>query len=206
MVFEIDKLPYSYNALEPWIDAKTMEIHHDKHHKTYADKFNSAVEKYPNLQKKNAEELLANNLMIVPEEIETSVRNHGGGFVNHNFFWKVMAPAKKSGKPSNDLMDEIEKTFEGFDKFKEKFKDVAMNRFGSGWAWFVLNPKTKKLEIISTANQDSPISLGLVPLLTIDVWEHAYYLKFNQKRADYVDSWFNVVDWKKVSELYEEAK
>ncbi len=197
MAFTLPKLSYVYDALEPYIDTKTMSIHHTKHHQTYVNKLNEAIAKHPELEGKSAEELLK-DLNSIPEDIKTAVRNHGGGHVNHTFFWQILAKDKKfDGK----VADAIIKTFGSFDKFKEQFTASALGRFGSGWAWLVLN--NGKLEIVSTANQDSPISEGKWPILGIDVWEHAYYLKHQQKRADYVADFFNVINWTKVNELYE---
>jgi len=198
MKHQLPKLAYEYNALEPFIDAKTMEIHHSKHHQTYTDKFNEALDKHPQLFEKDPKELLK-NLNSIPEDIKTAVRNHGGGYVNHCFFWEILAPSGQ--KPSGKLLKEIEKTFGSFDKFKELFNASALGRFGSGWAWLVLN--NGKLEIMNTSNQDSPLGEGKIPLLTIDVWEHAYYLKYQNKRADFVNSFWNVINWKRVGELFE---
>ena len=197
----LPKLPYAYNALEPSIDAKTMEIHHSKHHLTYTDKFNEALDKHPELYSKKPEELLS-NLTAVPEDIRGAIRNHGGGYVNHCFFWEILAPTGQ--KPVGNVAKAIDKEFGSLDKFKEQFNTAALGRFGSGWAWLVVN-KDKKLEITSTANQDSPLSEGKKPILCIDVWEHAYYLKYMNKRADYVTAFWNVVNWKKIDELFAKA-
>jgi len=185
------------------MDAKTVEIHHDKHHQTYTDKLNLALDKYPELYKKKAEELLI-DLSKVPEEIRTAVKNNGGGYVNHNFFWEILTGDKKNQKFEGKIADEIKKTFGSFDDFKAKFSDAALNRFGSGWAWLVLNKG--KLEIYSTANQDSPLSEGKIPLLTLDVWEHSYYIKYQNKRADFIAAFWNIVNWKKVNELFINAE
>ena len=200
MVFELPALEYEYDALEPWIDAKTMEFHHSKHHKTYTDKFNSFIEKYPELFKKSAEELIA-NLDSIPEDIRIGVRNHGGGYANHKFFFNLL---RKDIKISGKIAEEINKTFENFEEFKKKFSEIALGVFGSGWAWLVVD-KAGKLDIVKTSNQDSPLSSGLKPILTLDVWEHSYYLKFQNRRADYIDAWWNVINWKKVEELYKRA-
>ena len=197
MKHELPKLPYSYDSLEPFIDAKTMEIHHTKHHQTYIDKLNDALSKYPELQDKKVEELLANNLKIVPEEIKTQVKNHGGGHFNHTFFWQIL---KKDVKAEGKVIEAINKTFGSFDKFKEQFTKEALAVFGSGWTWLVLN--NGKLEICSTGRQDSPIMEGKIPILGIDVWEHAYYLKYQNKRADYIAAFWNVINWNKVDEIY----
>ncbi len=203
MAHTLPKLPYAYTDLEPFIDAKTMEIHYTKHHQAYIDNLNKALEKYPELLQKKVEELLANNLQAVPEEIKTPVRNHGGGHVNHSFFWKIMDSNAGLKEFKGEIAEAINKEFGNFDKFKEKFGNAALTRFGSGWAWLVLNKE--KLEVYSTANQDSPLMEGKVPLLGLDVWEHAYYLKYQNKRVDYIAAWWNVVNWKKVEELYGQA-
>lgn len=199
MAFTLPKLNYGYDALEPVIDAKTMEIHHTKHHQTYVDKLNLALEKYPELQKKKVEELLK-DLNKIPEDVRNAVRNHGGGHYNHTLFWELMTPNKKDREMKGKVVEAIEKTFGSFDKFKEQFNNLALNRFGSGWAWLIVNKG--KLEIYSTANQDSPISEGKISLLGLDVWEHAYYLKHQSNRKNYVEGWWAVVNWKKVDELY----
>ncbi|MDI6722845.1 MAG: superoxide dismutase [Candidatus Aenigmarchaeota archaeon] len=199
---KLPDLPYSYDALEPYIDEQTMRIHHTKHHQAYIDKLNAALEKHPDLQKKAAEELLK-GLSSIPEGIRTVVRNHGGGHANHSFFWLVMSP-EAGGEPKGPVADAINERFGSFGKFKEEFTNAAMNRFGSGWAWLALG--NGKLEIISTANQDSPLSEGKVPILGVDVWEHAYYLKHKSNRAAYVQDFFNVINWEKVNEHFVSAK
>lgn len=196
MVYKLPKLPYKYDALEPYIDSKTMEIHYTKHHQAYIDKLNIALEKYPQLQKKNVEDLIK-DLNSIPEDIRIAVRNHGGGHANHSLFWELL---KKNVKLEGEIVKSIDKEFGSFDEFKKKFTEVAMNRFGSGWAWLVIN--NGKLEIYSTANQDSPLIEGKIPLLGLDVWEHAYYLKYMNKRADYVNAFWNVVNWEKVNKLF----
>jgi len=198
MKYELPKLEYAYDALEPFIDARTMEIHYTKHHQTYVDKLNEALAKHPEL-KDDVEKLLA-DLNKVPEDIRLAVRNHGGGHVNHSLFWGLL---KKDVKFEGNIQEVIEKEFGSFDEFKKQFSDASLSRFGSGWAWLVV--KDKKLEIISTANQDSPLMEGKKLLLGLDVWEHAYYLKYQNKRADYVAAFWNVVNWKKVDELYKKA-
>jgi len=198
-MYTLPPLPYAYNALEPFIDERTMTIHHTKHHQTYVDKLNAALAKHPEIDEP-VEELLK-NLNSVPEDIRTAVRNHGGGHVNHTFFWNIMAPA--GGQPSGELAEAINATFGSFDKFKEEFTAAGMNRFGSGWAWLVLNKG--KLEITSTANQDNPISEGKTPILGVDVWEHAYYLKHQSNRGAYLNDWWSVVNWKKVEKLFTQA-
>lgn len=202
MTFELPKLKYKYDSLEPWIDAKTMEVHHDKHHQTYLDKFNSALEKHPELFEKSAEEILM-NLSKVPEDIKNAVKNHGGGYVHHSFFWEILAPAGQ--KPLGKIAEAIKKTFGSYEEFVKKFNESALTLFGSGWTWLVLNSEGK-FEIINTPNQDSPLTLGKIPLLTIDVWEHAYYLKYQNRRAEYVAAFWNVVNWKKVEENFVKAK
>jgi Fe-Mn family superoxide dismutase len=196
---ELPKLKYEYNSLEPFIDARTMEIHYSKHHQTYVDRLNATLEKYPELQKKAVEDLLK-NLDSVPEEIRTQVKNHGGGHFNHSFFWALLKLGTNL-ENNKEVEEAIKNKFGNYEKFKEEFSKAALNQFGSGWAWLVLN-KNKELEIIQTSNQDSPISQGKIPLLTIDVWEHAYYLKYQNKRADYVEAFFNVINWDKVNELF----
>ena len=200
-MFNLPKLPYAYDALEPFIDAKTMEIHHTKHHQTYVDKLNKALEKYPKLQKNSAEDLIK-NLEVIPEDIRTAVRNHGGGHVNHSFFWQIL---KKGIEPKGEILKAINKKFKGIDNFKELFKEAATTLFGSGWAWLVLNSKGE-LEIVKTPNQDSPITHNMIPILGIDVWEHAYYLRYQNRRPEYVDAFFNVINWEKVNEHFLNAK
>lgn len=194
MAFELPKLEYAYNALEPHIDAKTMEIHHTKHHQAYITKVNEAL-KGTALESKSVEDLLK-GISDVPENIRGVVQNHGGGHANHALFWTVIGP-NGGGKPSGDLAAAIERDLGGFDKFKETFSAAAMNRFGSGWAWLVLDKGTLKVE--SSANQDSPIMQGKTPILGLDVWEHAYYLNYQNRRADYVSAFFNVVRWDEVT-------
>ncbi|MGE3808747.1 MAG: superoxide dismutase [Gemmataceae bacterium] len=202
MAFSLPALPYANNALEPAIDAMTMEIHHDRHHKAYVDNLNKALEGQADLQSKSIEDLIR-GISSVPEGIRTAVRNNGGGHINHSMFWEIMA-GKAGGEPSGPLGDDIKKTFGDFAAFKTKLKEAAMGRFGSGWAWLVV--ADGKLQVLSTANQDSPYMDGQVPVLGIDVWEHAYYLKYQNKRADYVESWWNVVNWAAVAKRYSEAK
>lgn len=201
MVFELPKLPYAVDALEPYIDAQTMTIHHDKHHQAYITNLNAALEKHPELGDKSLEDLLS-DLNAVPEDIRTAVRNHGGGTWNHNMFWEVMAP-KTSVTPSAEVLKALEGSFGSFDSFKAEFEKAANGRFGSGWAWLVR--RGDGLAIVSTANQDNPLSEGLAPILGIDVWEHAYYLKYQNRRAEYVSNWWNVVNWGAVAERYNQA-
>jgi Fe-Mn family superoxide dismutase len=199
MPHELVKLPYAYDALEPHIDARTMEIHHSKHHATYVSNLNNALQPHADLQGKSLEELLK-DLNAVPEAVRTAVRNNGGGVFNHNMYWMMMAP-KAGGVPKGEVAKAIDTTFGSFSAFQEQFAKAALGRFGSGWAWLVVD-KAGKLAITSTANQDSPISEGLRPILTADVWEHAYYLKYQNRRADYVAAWWNVVDWETVARLF----
>lgn len=201
-MFTLPDLPYAYDALEPYIDEATMRLHHDKHHQKYLDSFNTAIEG-TDLEHKTAEEILR-NLESVPENIRTAVRNHGGGYVNHSLFWTVMGP-KGSSSPEGELESALSESFGSLDSFKEKFSSAAAGQFGSGWAWLVLNSEGK-LEITSTSNQDTPSSDGAQPILLLDVWEHAYYLKYQNKRADYIEAWWNVVNWKQVMENYATAK
>jgi len=197
-MYELQPLPYSYDALEPWIDAKTMEVHHDKHHQTYCDKFNEAISKHPELFEKGPEELLR-DLSIVPEDVRGAVKNHGGGFLNHNLFWKILGNGNNA--PTENFLQIITRDFGSFEQFKEVFSKSALGQFGSGWAWLVKD-KLGKLSITNLPNQDSPLSIGLIPVLCLDVWEHAYYLKYQNRRAEYVENWWNVVNWNAVEELY----
>jgi Fe-Mn family superoxide dismutase len=197
MKYELPKLPYPYDALEPYIDARTMEIHHTKHHQAYVDKLNEALEKHPELADKPLEDLLR-DLNSLPEDIRAAVRNHGGGHYNHSLFWKMMArPEGGENAPKGQVEIAIQQTFGDVAKFKEEFGKAAMARFGSGWAWLTLD-KDRQLAIVSTANQDSPVSEGMKPLLGLDVWEHAYYLKYQNRRTEYIDAWWNVVNWEEV--------
>jgi Fe-Mn family superoxide dismutase len=198
MAFELPKLPYAYDALEPHIDARTMEIHHTKHHQTYITNLNGAVEKTPELAGKSVEELLS-NLNAVPESVRMVVRNHGGGTFNHNLFWQIMGP-KAGGMPKGELARAIDQAFTSFDNFKTEFEKAANTRFGSGWAWLV--KRGNGLAVVSTPNQDSPLSDGMTPLMGIDVWEHAYYLKYQNRRAEYVTAWWNVVNWDAIAGRY----
>jgi len=201
MAHELPPLPYPYTALEPHIDARTMEIHHTKHHQAYITNLNAALEKAPELKQKSLEDLLR-GIQQVPEAIRTAVRNHGGGHANHTLFWQIMAP-KGGGKPSGPLAEGINAAFGGFDGFKEKFAAAAAGRFGSGWAWLLVDKG--KLTIESTANQDSPLMEGKTPLLGLDVWEHAYYLLYQNRRPDYITAWWNVVNWAEVARRFDAA-
>ena len=198
MAFQLPPLPYAFDALEPHIDAKTMEIHHDKHHAAYVTNLNAALEKFPALQSKSIEALLK-EINGVPEEIRTAVRNNGGGHMNHTMFWELMAP-KAGGEPTGALADAINKSFGSFAAFKEQFAKAGMGRFGSGWAWLIKHDD--KLSIESTANQDQPIMEGKLALLGVDVWEHAYYLKYQNRRADYLAAWWNIVNWNEVAKRF----
>jgi len=195
---ELPPLPYPFDALEPYIDARTMEIHHGKHHATYVNNLNKALEAHPDLQRLPLEQLLA-DLNRVPESIRTAVRNNGGGHWNHSLFWQIMKKGG-GGEPRGDLADAIQRTFGSFAEFKSKFSAAALNRFGSGWAWLFL--KDGKLVVDSTPNQDNPIMEGGQPIMGLDVWEHAYYLKYQNRRADYIEAWWNVVNWDAIAEQY----
>lgn len=196
----LPELPYAFDALEPYMDAKTVEIHFGKHHKTYVDKLNLALEKHPSLFQKSIEELLI-NLDKVPEDIRIPVRNFGGGHANHSLFWEVMSPASKSGKCSGSLLKAITRDFGNFDEFKKLFTEKSLAFFGSGWVWLVVD-NTGKLEITCTGNQDTPLSSGKKPILVIDLWEHAYYLKYQNRRPEFVEAWWNLVNWDRVEELF----
>ncbi len=200
MPFTLPDLPYAFNALEPHIDAKTMEIHHDKHHGTYVTKLNAALEKAPAFQGRAIEEILK-SLDSVPADVRTAVRNHGGGHMNHSMFWKMLSP-QGGGKPTGALAAAIDKSFGSFDTFKQQFGDAAANLFGSGWAWLSADA-AGKLVITALPNQDNPVSQGLKPILGIDVWEHAYYLKYQNKRPDYIAAFWNVISWEQVAKNLE---
>ncbi len=196
--FKVKPLPYAYDALEPYIDKETMTLHHDKHYKTYVDNLNKSLEKYPELYKYSLEDLLK-NISSLPKDIQKSVLNNGGGAYNHEFFFDIMTPEKT--EPSEDLRVSIEKDFGSFENFKEQFKEAALSVFGSGWAWLVKD-SNGNLSIVTTPNQNSPISDNLTPIIGLDVWEHAYYLKYKNVRANYIDNWFNVVNWNKALENF----
>ena len=201
MAHTLPDLPYAFSALEPYIDALTMETHHDKHHAAYVKNLNAALEKHPELQTQSVEELLR-SINTVPEDIRTAVHNNGGGHANHSMFWTIMAA--KAGRPADGKVGEaIEKSFGSYAQFQEQFNDAGTKRFGSGWVWLV-GPKGGKIEILSTANQDSPLMEGLYPILGNDVWEHAYYLKYQNRRPDYLKAWWNVVNWEAVNQRFEE--
>ena len=202
MAYEVPPLPYAYNALEPHIDEQTMHLHHDKHHAAYVTKLNGAVEKHPDLQKKSPEELIR-NISSLPEDIRGVVRNNGGGHVNHTMFWQIMGP-NKGGAPSGAIADAINKAFGGFDAFKEKFEAAGVNQFGSGWAWLV-RTKSGEFQVKSTPNQDNPMMNGEFPVFGNDVWEHAYYLKYQNRRPDYLKAWWNVVNWDEINKRLTQA-
>ena len=201
MTYTLPELPYAYDALEPYIDVETMHLHHDKHHNTYVTNLNAAIEKHPELGEKSVEDLIS-DMNAIPEDIRTAVRNNGGGHANHTFFWEIMAP-NAGGQPTGAIKEAIDETFGSFDEMKAAFKTAATGRFGSGWAWLVVN--NGKLEITSTPNQDSPLMDGQTPVLGLDVWEHAYYLKYKNVRPDYIEAFWNVVNWDKVNELFAAA-
>ncbi|MBI2003996.1 superoxide dismutase [Candidatus Pacearchaeota archaeon] len=201
-MFKLPNLPYSFDALEPYIDAKTMEIHHNKHHQTYVDKLNEAIKgtEFENIE---INELLK-NINKIPQEKKQAVINHGGGHANHSLFWEIMTSDAKKREFKGKIAEEIKKTFGNFDEFKKQFTDAALKVFGSGWAWLVIN-SNGKLEIIFTKNQDSPLMNNLKPILGLDVWEHAYYLKYQNRRPEYIENWWNVINWKKVEQFFKEA-
>jgi Fe-Mn family superoxide dismutase len=203
MPYSLTDLPYSYNGLEPFIDAQTMEIHHQKHHNAYISKLNVALEASSEWQGKDIEEIVK-NLNRVPENIRTAVRNNGGGHYNHSLFWSIMGP-NAGGEPAGELSSSINEVFGSFAEFKEEFSGAAVNRFGSGWAWLVLDP-SGKLAVLSTANQDNPLTDGFKPLMGLDVWEHAYYLKYQNRRPEYIENWWNVVNWSAVADRYESLR
>jgi superoxide dismutase, Fe-Mn family len=202
MAIEVPALPYAYEALEPYIDSQTMHLHHDKHHQAYVDNFKAALEKAPELKEKSPEDILR-NIQAVPETVRTAVQNNGGGHVNHSMFWAIMGP-NAGGNPTGAIGDAIKQTFGDFAQFQEKFNDAGVKRFGSGWAWLVQGKGG--LEIVSTANQDSPLMQGAYPIMGNDVWEHAYYLKYQNRRAEYLKAWWNVVNWDEVNKRFATAK
>ncbi len=203
MPFTLPALPYASDALDVAIDKMTMEIHHAKHHGAYVTNLNKALESAPDLAGKSVEELLANNCAIVPENIRTAVRNNGGGHINHSMFWTILAPSA-GGSPTGNVASAINSTFGSFDAFKEKFAAAATGRFGSGWAWVVKS--SKGLELFSTANQDSPMMEGHYPILGLDVWEHAYYLKYQNRRPEYIAAWWSVVNWPEIEKRFNSVK
>ena len=202
MPYQLPALPYAFDALEPHIDAKTMEIHHDKHHATYVNKLNEATASHPDLQAKPVEELLR-GIDQVPEQIRGAVRNHGGGHANHSLFWQIMGP-NGGGNPSGELADALQQAFGSFESFKEKLTNAAANQFGSGWGWLVVSGG--KLDVIARPNQDSPLMEGKTPILGVDVWEHAYYLRYQNRRPDYLAAWWNTINWPEVAKRYGAAR
>ena len=202
MAFELPPLPYDYAALEPYIDEATMKLHHDKHHQTYVTNLNGAVEKHAELGKKTPEELIK-DLAAIPEDVRKVVQNNGGGHVNHTMFWEIMKPGG-GGEPTGELAEEIKSAFGDFETFKKTFNETTAKQFGSGWGWLIY--EGGKLKIVTTANQDNPLSQGHYPILGNDVWEHAYYLKYQNKRPDYLAAWWNTVNWEKINERFAKAK
>lgn len=202
MAFQLSPLPYSYDALEPYIDAQTMQLHHDLHHQTYVNNLNAAVEKYSELQSKSPEELIK-DFNSLPQDIVSAVRNNGGGDVNHTMFWQIMAP-NAGGEPTGAIGDAITENFGDFESFKQRFNDAGTKQFGSGWVWLV-RTSDGKIEITSTPNQDNPMTSGHFPIMGNDVWEHAYYLKYQNKRAEYLKQWWNVVNWDEINKRFEMA-
>lgn len=203
MAYTLPDLPYAYDALEPHIDARTMEIHYTKHHQGYTNKLNAAIEGHADLESKSAEDLVA-DLGSLPDDVKGAVRNNGGGYVNHKLFWTVLSP-NGGGNPSGELASAIDSTFGSYDEFKTKFEDAAKAQFGSGWAWLVVD-NSGKLHVTSTPNQDSPLTDGHTPILGLDVWEHAYYLNYQNRRPDYVSAFWNVVNWDEVARRYADAR
>lgn len=201
MAYTLPDLPYAYDALEPYIDVETMHLHHDKHHNTYVTNLNAAIEKHPELGEKSVEALIS-DLDAIPADIRTAIINNGGGTANHSFFWKIMSP-NGGGEPTGAIKDAINEAFGSFQAFKDEFKAAATGRFGSGWAWLVVN--NGKLEVTSTGNQDSPLSEGKTPIIALDVWEHAYYLKYRNVRPDYIEAFWHVVNWDEANKLLAEA-
>lgn len=201
-VIELPPLPYDYKALEPHIDAKTMEFHHDKHHAAYVKNLNTALDKHPELKNKSVEEMLR-DLNSVPEDIRTTIRNNGGGHLNHSMFWRIMKP-KGGGEPTGAIANAIKQNFGSFEAFKKQFNEAGSKQFGSGWAWLVRS-RDGKLQVINTPNQDSPLMQGLYPIMGNDVWEHAYYLNYQNRRADYLDAWWNVINWEEINQRLAQA-
>ena len=203
MAFDVPPLPYDYNALEPYIDEETMHLHHDKHHAAYVNNLNAALDKHPELQGTSPDDLIK-NLNSVPEDIRTAVRNNGGGHVNHTMFWEIMEP-HGGGDPSGPIADAINQAFGSFEAFTQQFNDAGTKRFGSGWAWLVRG-SNGQLQVTSTANQDNPMTEGQFPIMGNDVWEHAYYLKYQNRRPEYLNAWWNVVNWDEVNKRFEESR
>jgi Fe-Mn family superoxide dismutase len=204
MPFTLPDLPYAFDALEPHIDAQTMQIHHDKHHATYVTNLNAALEKHPEFQAGDDIDALLRRIDEVPEDIRGAVRNNGGGHANHSLFWRVMGP-NGGGQPTGAVADAITQAFGGYDQLKTRMIDAGKARFGSGWSWLVVD-KDGSLKVLETLNQDSPLMQGQTPILGVDVWEHAYYLKYQNRRPDYLEAWFNTINWEEVSRRYEQAR
>ena len=204
MAFEVPPLPYPYEALEPYIDTETMHLHHDKHHQAYVTNLNNALQGQSEQLASYSVDDLVKNISQVPDSIRTAVQNNGGGHVNHSMFWQIMKP-NGGGTPTGDLASAIDQAFGSFDQFKDTFNKAGLARFGSGWAWLVLN-QSGQLQVVSTANQDSPLMTGMYPVMGNDVWEHAYYLKYKNVRADYLNAWWNVVNWDEVARRYQQAR
>ncbi|HEU5334498.1 MAG TPA: superoxide dismutase [Terriglobales bacterium] len=203
MAHELPPLPYDYSALEPYIDSQTMHLHHDGHHAAYVKNLNAALEKHPDLQKKSADELLR-NINTVPEDIRTAIRNNGGGHVNHSMFWRIMKP-KGGGEPSGKIAEAIKQAFGSFGDFQKQFNDAGLKLFGSGWVWLV-RAQGGKLQIVTTPNQNNPLSDGHFPVMGNDVWEHAYYLKYNNRRGEYLSAWWNVLNWAEINQRFEHSE
>ena len=203
MAFEVPPLPYDYNALEPYIDEETMHLHHDKHHQAYVNNLNAAIEKHPELGNRSAEDLVQ-NLSSVPEDIRTAVQNNGGGHVNHSMFWRIMQP-NGGGAPTGEIGNAINQRFGSFENLQQQFNDAGAKRFGSGWVWLVVTPGGD-LDIVTTPNQNNPLTEGNYPVLGNDVWEHAYYLKYQNRRPEYLSNWWNVVNWDEVNNRYAQAR
>ena len=203
MAYEVPPLPYDYSALEPYIDTQTMQLHHDKHHAAYVNNLNAAIQSHAQFASLPVEQLIQ-RLNELPENIRTAVRNNGGGHANHSMFWRIMTP-NGGGQPGGDLANAINSTFGSFDQFKAAFNDAGVKRFGSGWAWLILD-QNGNLQVISTANQDSPLMEGNFPIMGNDVWEHAYYLKYQNRRPEYLNAWWNVVNWNEIEKRFQQAK
>jgi superoxide dismutase, Fe-Mn family len=203
MAYEVPPLPYDYSALEPYIDTQTMQLHHDKHHAAYVNNLNAAIQSHAQFASLPVEQLIQ-RLNELPENIRTAVRNNGGGHANHSMFWRIMTP-NGGGQPGGDLANAINSTFGSFDQFKAAFNDAGVKRFGSGWAWLILD-QNGNLQVISSANQDSPLMEGNFPIMGNDVWEHAYYLKYQNRRPEYLNAWWNVVNWNEIEKRYQQAK
>ena|SRR5690554_1861800 len=203
--FELPKLPYAYDSLEPYIDARTVEIHYTKHHQTYLNNLNNILKEHTEIADEKSIEEILHNIDKLPDHIKQPIINQGGGYANHNLYWQILSP-NGGGKPSGEFLDEITATFGDYNQFKAKLEDMAKSVFGSGYGWLVIDNETKNLEVIKTKNQDSPLSINKTPLIIIDVWEHAYYLNYQNRRGDYVERFFNIINWDEIERLYNEAK